>query len=325
MIKNKKIYIFWGMLVTMLFSYNFCFATSIDKEIKVIEYASNTVENDGGSNSTATKDPSYYVSTFETKFKAKYKSNNANNQKGYDNVLSDIKSAIASHKDKGQIAATVKKSVDNNISDGNLKAGVAVFIESTLDSIGYYTYATEYNENIDFWGHASNWFSGGKINADNLGAAQDVVNIFADMINIIGTAVIVLVTIFLGIKYMYGSVESKTSVKESLISLLIACVFFFGWQSIWGLLFPNGNFIFIDSADTTYENIVGKIFSTATFIAQILAIIAVIYVGVRYIFSGASGKADLKAKSGMFIIGIIMAFATTTFLSYISKIVNEVF
>jgi hypothetical protein len=179
------------------------------------------------------------------------------------------------------------------------------------------------NSKTDFFGQAGNWFKEGKINTEN-GAAGAVLSQLADMVNVVGTAVIVLVTIFLGIKYMYSSVESKANIKESLINLLVACVFFFGWQSIAGLLFPSNQFIFTSSGDTTYTNMVSRIFSTGTYIAQILVIVVIIYVGVRYIFSGASGKADLKGKSGQFLIGIIMAFASVNFLSYISKVVNEI-
>ncbi len=174
----------------------------------------------------------------------------------------------------------------------------------------------------DFWGQATSWFNKGTISNDN-GSASEVIGKLADMLNVAGTSVIVLVTIFLGIKYMYGSIESKSSVKESLINLLVACIFFFGWQSIYNILFPSNSFIFVSSTDSTYKDIIARLFSTAVYLAQILVFVVLIYVGVKYIFSGASGKADLKGKSGQFIIGIILAFASTSFLTYISKIINE--
>ncbi|MEG1344562.1 MAG: hypothetical protein RSD14_03505 [Clostridia bacterium] len=174
----------------------------------------------------------------------------------------------------------------------------------------------------DFWSDATNW-------KNNSSAMEDIINdtsnnIFAqisDMINVIGTSVIVLVTIALGTKYMFGSVDSKADVKESLINLLVACVFFFGWQSIKAILIPGNNFVFTSSGD--FNGTVGAIFSTSMYILQFLVIVGVIYVGVRYIFSGASGRGELKAKSGNFLIGIILAFATTNFLTFLSKIINQ--
>lgn len=183
------------------------------------------------------------------------------------------------------------------------------------------------SDGTDFWGAAGKWFSKGDTKKNSLNSeAQNVVDIFTDMVNVVGTTAIVLCTIFLGIKYMFGSVEAKANVKESLVTLLVACVFFFGWTAISQLLFASGDsyqFIFLNSSDATYNSMVGRIFNTATFIAQFLAIGAVIYVGVRYIISGADGRAELKAKSIVFLIGIILAFASTAFLGQVSKIINE--
>lgn len=174
----------------------------------------------------------------------------------------------------------------------------------------------------DWWGDAGDWYGQGQIG--EVSEAKELIDTVSNMVNIIGTTTIVIVTIFLGIKYMFGSVESKADIKQSLVTLLIACVFFFGWQSISNLLMPNNQLIFIDSNDSNYENMVGRIYATFVYIANIAAVIAVIYVGVRYIFASASSRAELKGKSVQFIIGIILAFSSINVLSYISKVVNEV-
>lgn len=175
----------------------------------------------------------------------------------------------------------------------------------------------------DFWNQATNWFSKVNKNEDFKPGVGEVVSTFTNMISVVGTTVFVIVTIFLGIKYMYGSVEAKASVKESLITLLVACVFFFGWDALSNLLFPSNNFIFIKSSDTSYEQMVGRVFAFATYIAQFLAVIAILYVGIRYIFAGAEGKASLKGKSVTFLIGIILTFCATSFLGFISDVVND--
>ena len=181
----------------------------------------------------------------------------------------------------------------------------------------------ENQANLDFWGQATNWFNKIETSGDNP-EIKELVDTFQDMINVLGTTVIVLVTIFLGIKYIFGSVESKAGVKEGLVTLIVVCVFFFGWSALRNLLFPNNSLIFIESTDTSYTSILGRIFSIATFIANILAILGIVYVGIRYIFAGASGKGELKAKSPMLLIGIILAFASVSFLSYISKVISEI-
>lgn len=174
----------------------------------------------------------------------------------------------------------------------------------------------------DFWGAATKWFSDVNTNDYNENTSY-IVDEFTSMIRTIGTAVITCVTIFLGVKYIFGSVEAKTDVKEGLVTLFVVCIFFFGWSSISNLLFPGNRFIFIKDSDTSYTSIVGRIFETVTYILQFAVLIAVIYVGVKYIFAGANGKADLKAKAPIFFIGIILAFCSTTVLTYISDLINN--
>ncbi len=182
------------------------------------------------------------------------------------------------------------------------------------------------NGEVDFWGNATKWFN--KVNSGNedLKVNETTQSIIADLENmvlVLGTTVIVIATIFLGIKYMIGSVDSKTDAKEGLINLLVACLFFFGWNSIKNLLFPGNSFIFIESTDTNYTNPIGRIYNIVVYILQFAAIIAIIYVGIKYIFAGVQGKTELKEKSGTFVIGVILAFCSTGFLTYISKVIND--
>lgn len=190
----------------------------------------------------------------------------------------------------------------------------------------------------DFWTDANSWYKGEGFEGDDMiapgdiddvatiaPAAVEVIDTFSDMVNVVGTTVFVAVTIFLGIKYMFGTFEAKADVKESLLNLLVACIFFFGWNSIWNILFQNGQFVLTPLDSTSYESVVAKVFNTLTNVANFLAVGAVLYIGIRYIFAGATGKAELKAKSDQFIIGIILSFCAVGFLNLVSTIVNEVF
>ncbi len=175
----------------------------------------------------------------------------------------------------------------------------------------------------DMWKKASQWFGNVETN-NNSAISIEIVDEFVTAINLIGTVVIVLATIVLGIKYILGSVESKADAKESMITLLVACIFFFGWTGISNILVPGGRLIFTDAGDTKYSNFVNRLFNYFVFAANIASILAIIYVGVRYIFSGASGKADLKSRSPYFVIGIILAFATVSFLNFLSESINQI-
>lgn len=175
----------------------------------------------------------------------------------------------------------------------------------------------------EMWRSASNWFKGVDTN-NNSDQAKKIVSEFSSIINVVGTTVIVIATIFLGVKYIIGSVESKTEVKESLITLLIACLFFFGWNEISNILVPGGKLIWSSTDDTSYKQMVGRVFNTVVFVLNIAAVIAIIYVGIKYIFSGASGKAELKGRSPYFIIGIILTFCSVALLNFVSKVINEI-
>lgn len=177
----------------------------------------------------------------------------------------------------------------------------------------------------NFWKSAGEWFKKTQDQGnDNVSqTAIDVVNEFIDMINYIGTIVIMIATMFLGLKYMFGSVEAKSDVKESLITLLVACIFFFGWQYIRDIIISGGNLFIASPNDTTYKPLFGRLLLIITNLVKIGAILGVIYVGVRYIFSGAGGKAELKGKSVYFIIGIILTFCSVTVITVITNIIKD--
>ena len=64
----------------------------------------------------------------------------------------------------------------------------------------------------------------------------------------------------------------------------------------------------------------GTIFGIVLTIAKIIALIATVYIGFKFVFSGADGKSQLKEKGIMYIIGIILIFATINVLSFVSDV-----
>lgn len=183
------------------------------------------------------------------------------------------------------------------------------------------------NNSEEFFQKAGTWFEGVQQEGENNVSpiSIEIVNSFMDIVNYVGTVIIIIATMFLGVKYMFGSVDGKSEVKESLVTLLIACVFFFGWQYIRDIvLMSNGTQLFIsDPGDSSYKLLFARLLGVVTMIVKVAAIAGVIYVGVRYIFAGASGKADLKGKSVYFIIGIILTFCSVTVLTVFSNMLQE--
>lgn len=199
----------------------------------------------------------------------------------------------------------------------------------------------------DFITEAGNWFVSGDPNSSEpkdpsfslsevsmfkSGAFSQIVTV----VNAIGTSVIAIVAVILGIKYLMGTARGKSEVKDQLIGLLVACLLFFGWSNISSLFIKNAQFdpstgtytdvsavtqLFLFEGTTSIPAIASRIFAIAVFIGKIVAIIITMYLGVKYIFSGADGKAELKEKGPMFIIGILLVFCTLNVLSFISDII----
>lgn len=184
------------------------------------------------------------------------------------------------------------------------------------------------SEKKTFWESAGDWFN--DVQEEGQGNVSEksieIVNQFMDIVNYVGTTLIIIATMFLGVKYMFGSVEGKSEVKESLVTLLVACVFFFGWQYIRDIILigTSGTQLFlVSNDDPSYKNLFGRLLAVVMMVVKVAAIVGVIYVGVRYIFSGATGKAELKGKSAYFIIGIILTFSSVTVLTVFAKALQD--
>ncbi len=173
----------------------------------------------------------------------------------------------------------------------------------------------------DFYSDAFNWFSGGREDLTMKNAMNNIITPITSYIKIIGTLVITIATIVLGLRYIFASAEGKTVAKENAIGLFVACILFFGWSNIESMLHDGTSFILFKSSD--FKTTAGLIFSIFKFIAEIIAIVGILYVGIKYIFAGAQGKADLKGKSFPFIVGIILTFATFQVLNLVSEVIIQ--
>ena len=144
-----------------------------------------------------------------------------------------------------------------------------------------------------------------------------------ETIKVAGNAIFVVVTIVLGIKYMASSADGKGDVKEGLTGLVAAIVLFYGWTAIDNILTrAGGSFDWWFGTDNATDTVI-RIFDTVVSILNYVAIGVLLFVGVKYIFSGADGKAELKGKGVPFVVGLVMTFATISFLNFIIKVVGE--
>lgn len=178
---------------------------------------------------------------------------------------------------------------------------------------------------VEWWDQATKWKDQGKTDVE---ISDNVLGGISETIEIIGTAVIAIATVVVGIKYVFGTVQGKVEAKESLMNLIVACVFFFGWTSIRGLIITGnatakGGFslsFFSGDLKVTFASI----FTLLVMLGKVITVLAVGYMGVKYIFAGADAKAQLKQKSPALIIGIILIFCATNFLGLLSKVITDI-
>lgn len=68
------------------------------------------------------------------------------------------------------------------------------------------------------------------------------------------------------------------------------------------------------------EDAVGSIWATIVTIVQILAVAAVVFAGLRYMFASSDAKADIKKSMGILAIGAILVFASTTIIGFVVNV-----
>lgn len=183
----------------------------------------------------------------------------------------------------------------------------------------------------DWWGKATEWYKNGETNVT---VSKSMVSGIADFVEVVGTAVIAIATVVIGMKFMFGTVQGKSEAKENLINLLVACIFFFGWSNIRGLLITGnatgagglkGDTALVFFQKGNYKEAFAQLFTLVVTVAQMVAVASIVVLGVKYVFAGADAKAQLKQKSPGMIVGIILIFCTVTVLKVIAKIISGSF
>lgn len=143
-----------------------------------------------------------------------------------------------------------------------------------------------------------------------------------DLIFDVGNVIFILVTAFLGVKYIWGGVDSKFSVKNSLMTLVVAAIVFYGWDAVTNVLDVKELLTGWD-AMSSHKSVVSTIYNTVMYIINFAAVGGVIYIGIKYMVAGAEGKSELKLKGIPVVMGIIMVYGTINLINFILKIVES--
>lgn len=67
-----------------------------------------------------------------------------------------------------------------------------------------------------------------------------------------------------------------------------------------------------------------NVWQTVITIVRILAVAAVVFAGLRYMFASADQKADIKKSMGILAIGAVLVFGATLVLDLINSATNSI-
>lgn len=115
----------------------------------------------------------------------------------------------------------------------------------------------------------------------------------------------------------------KTKYKNLIITLVLL-VCFFPFSVVFGTLGDgfNENLITekpLEGNQVNIENTANGIVGNIVYVVQVLAVAGVVIMGVRYMFSSAEKRADIKKDSINIIIGLVIVFAT----SFVIKLIVD--
>ena len=141
----------------------------------------------------------------------------------------------------------------------------------------------------------------------------------------IGKFVILICTIFLGIKYIFSSSEEKANFKETLPSLAVAIVFVYLTDLVLQIFTNNGNGLLdIIVGKTTFEGVKNEIWGVIVPIVNVAALSGVIFAGVKYMFASSDKKADIKKQLAPLVIGIILVYSSVNVINVFINVSNDI-
>ena len=97
-------------------------------------------------------------------------------------------------------------------------------------------------ENIQ--GSAKNFLSTGEKNQNNTISVSDMKEELlpiAEILTMIGTGVVIICAIVIGIKYMVASPDEQAKLKKQMVGLVVATIVIFGAYGIWKALYQFMN------------------------------------------------------------------------------------
>lgn len=138
----------------------------------------------------------------------------------------------------------------------------------------------------------------------------------------VGNLIIIIITAILGVKYLFAvGANEKADIKNGLITLCIAAVFFFGAQTV--VDFSQGIMKDAMGSASDFETIEQNVWATVKVVVNTCCIIGIVLIGIKYMFAAPDRKADIKAEVAPMLVGLVLAYAGVNFLTFVFNISQE--
>lgn len=138
-----------------------------------------------------------------------------------------------------------------------------------------------------------------------------------EIVLLIGNLVFAAVTVVLGAKYIWSSAEGKSEVMESLPAFVVAVIFFYLGELLVNWLIGATSNI---TTARDWKTVSGYIIWIINTVVRYTAFGGILFLGLKYMFSSAEGRAQMKTNVGALILGITFVFMASTVVDYIISI-----
>ena len=142
--------------------------------------------------------------------------------------------------------------------------------------------------------------------------------------------------IAVGLRYMLNNADTKADIKKQLFPVILGLVLIFCVTNVATFIINVGqealgqNGEKVDTSITSggdvvdgVEDTLGRVYGSLALIFQMLAVGAMIFTGIRFMFASADTRADIKGQTIILLLGAVIVFGAVEIIKSVAKIGNE--
>lgn len=172
-----------------------------------------------------------------------------------------------------------------------------------------------------------NGFSSGASDSSGIGSSVKsfVNNKIRTSVVAIGNLIFAAVTVVLGVKYIWSSAEGKAQVMETLPGFIAAVMFFYLGSEIVDFLYnDSGSVGKLLAGSSNWNSVAGYVIYVINTFVYYAAFGGIVFIGLKYMFASAEGRASMKTSMGALVIGMVFVFMASRIVNFIIDVGESV-